>query len=165
MKRTVITCIAVAGSILAIVPAASAGNAHFIKSATSASLSGANLVCSFKEAGLSAGSTENITCAANESVTYECVNGGGRNPSASNKRTTQTTGSASGNFPADQNGNVTGTLTISPKSASSIGFTCPGGQTVTFVSVTYSNVLLVDSTSGATAPIPGTFTYTNPSAP
>jgi hypothetical protein len=166
MKRIVISSLLWAGLIVgAIAPAASAGNAHFIKSATSASLDGANLVCNFKEAGLSSGAVETIACTASESVTYECVNGGGSNPGASNKHTSQTTGGASGTFPADQNGNVSGSLTIHPQSAAAVGFTCPPGQTVTLVSVTYSNVRITDATSGASISIPGTFTYTNPSAP
>jgi hypothetical protein len=163
MKRFLVALTAAAALMVPF--ALAGGNAHFIKSQTSASLSGSSLVCSFKEAGLSSGSVETITCNASESVTYECVNGGGKNPSASNKQTTQTTGSASGEFPADQNGNVSGTLTINPASASSVGFSCPNGQTVTFVSVTYSNVSITDTDSGANISLPGTFTYTNPSAP
>ena len=144
---------------------AASGSPHFIKNATSASLSGADLVCQFKEAGLASGAVETVSCNATESVTYECVNGGGKNPSASNKKTFVTTVSKSGTFTADKNGNIVGTLTLSPVSASSIGFSCPPGQTVTFVSVTYSNVSIVDQTSGASIAIPGSFSYTNPSAP
>jgi hypothetical protein len=147
------------------VPSALAGNAHFIKSATSASLSGANLACKFKEAGLESGSVETVTCSATQSITYACVNNGGKNPTASNKRTFQTSVSNSGQFSADRNGNIVGSLTLSPRSASSLGFSCPSGQTVTLISVTYSNVRVVDSTSGAAISLPGTFTYTNPNAP
>jgi hypothetical protein len=145
---------------------ASAGNAHFIKSATSASLDGSTLVCSFKEAGLASGSVETISCDANALTTYECVNGGGKNPSASNKTTTSSRVGNSGTFgPADQNGNVVGSVRVSPPTAAQLGFSCPPGQTTTFVSVTYSNVTIADHTSGASASIPGTFSYTNPSAP
>src|SRR5436309_16126589 len=70
--------------------AALAGNAHFIKSATSVQLSGANLSLNFKEAGLASGSVETVQASALATTTYECVNGGGHNPSASNKTTTQT---------------------------------------------------------------------------
>ena len=146
-------------------PSAMAGNAHFIKNATSASLSGSSLVCKFKEAGLESGSVETVSCSATESITYECVNGGGKNPSASNKHTFVTHASKSGQFTADRNGNIANSLTLSPASASSLGFSCPSGQTVTLVSVSYSNVSVADSTSGASISIPGTFTYTNPSAP
>ncbi len=165
LKRRYVAVAALVGAVAALSAVAFAGNAHFIKNATGATLSGPNLVCSFKEAGLQSGSTETVTCSASESITYECVNGGGKNPQASNKTTTQTTGSASGEFTADQNGNIIGSLTITPAGATSIGFSCPPGQTVTFVSVTYSNVMISDADSGASISIPGTFTFTNPSAP
>ena len=144
---------------------AASGNPHFIKNATSASLSGSNLVCGFKEAGLASGAVETVSCNATEAVTYECVNGGGKNPSASNKHTSVTTVSKSGTFTADKNGNIVGSLTLSPASASSVGFSCPPGQTVTFVGVTYSNISITDQTSGASIAVPGSFSYTNPSAP
>jgi hypothetical protein len=147
------------------VPSAFAGSPHFIKNATNASLSGSNLVCNFKEAGLESGSVETITCGATATTTYECVNGGGHNPSASNKTTTVTDVSKTGNFSADRNGNVVGSLTLSPPTAAQLGFSCPPGQTTTFVSVTYSNVSVTDSTSGASRSIPGTFSFTNPNAP
>jgi hypothetical protein len=161
--------IAVLAAVMAVAaisaPAAMAGNAHFIGNATSASLSGANLVCKFKEAGLQSGSVETVTCTATESITYECVNGGGQNPSASNKHTFVTSASKTGQFTADRNGNIVGSLTITPASASSLGFSCPSGQTVTLVSVSYSSIRVVDSTSGASISLAGTRTYTNPSAP
>jgi hypothetical protein len=152
---------------LLVVPIAMGGNgnAHFIKNQTNASLSGANLVVGFKEAGLAAGSVETVTVSATEAVTYECVNGGGKNPSASNKHTFVTTVTKSGTFTADQNGNIVGSLTLSPASAASLGFTCPPGQTVTFVSVSYSNISITDNTSGASIALLGSFTYTNPLAP
>ena len=73
--------------------------------------------------------------------------------------------SRSGTFTANRNGNVVGTQTLSPPTASQLGFSCPQGQTVTFVSVSYSGVGITDRTSGASISLPGTFTYTNPSAP
>jgi hypothetical protein len=144
---------------------AASGSPHFIKNATSASLSGANLVCKFKEAGLASGAVETVSCSATESITYECVNGGGKNPSASNKKTFVTTVSKSGTFTADKNGNIVGSLTLTAASAASLGFACPPGQTVTLVSVSYSNARVTDQTSGASLSLGGTFTYTNPSAP
>jgi hypothetical protein len=145
--------------------ALAAGSPHFIKNATSATLSGSNLVVNFKEAGLPSGATETIQTTATATTTYECVNNGGHNPSASNKTTTVTQVSQTGTFTADKNGNLVGSQTLSPPSAQDLGFSCPPGQTVTFVGVSYSNVTVTDLTSGATFSIPGTFTYTNPSAP
>lgn len=167
MKKLLLAVIAVFATAALVATGASAanGNAHFIKNASSGSLSGQNLVCKFKEAGLAAGSVETVTCSSTETVTYECVNGGGMNPAASNKSTFSTTASKTGQFTADKNGNIIGDLSLAPKSASSLGFSCPPGQTVTFVSVSYSNVNVVDSTSGASIALPGTFSYENPSAP
>ena len=145
-------------------PVALAGNPHFIKNATSDSLSGANLVATFKEAGLPSGATETLTLSAHEAVTYECVNGGNHNPSASNKTTFQETNSVSGNFTADQNGNVVGSLTLTVPSAASLGFACPPGQTTTFVSVSYSNVSLSDADTGISIALADQ-SFVNPSAP
>jgi hypothetical protein len=161
---TLVAVIGVFGLVYAG-PNAIAGSPHFIKNATRASLDGANLVVNFKEAGLPSGATETVTLSASETVTYECVNGGGQNPSASNKKTVKTTASTSGEFTADRNGNIVGSLTLEPASAGDVGFTCPPGQTVTFVSVTYSNVTLSDADSGATRSFPGSFSFTNPDAP
>jgi len=164
-KIGIIAVLSLMALALAAVPAFAQGSPHFIKNATSASLSGANLVVNFKEAGLASGSVETVTVSATATTTYECVNNGGHNPSASNKTTTRTDVSESGTFTADRSGNIVGTLTLSPPSAEDLGFTCPPGQTVTFVSVTYTNVTVTDTTSGATFSFPGTFSFTNPSAP
>ncbi len=145
-------------------PAQAAGQ-HFIKHATSASLSGSSLVVNFKESGLPSGAVETITTSATATTTYECVNGGGNNPSASNKTTTVTDVSTSGTFTADKNGNLVGSQTLSPPTAAQLGFSCPPGQTTTFVGVSYSNVSITDNTSGATMSFPGTFSYTNTLAP
>ena len=142
-----------------------AGNAHFIKSATSFTGSGPNVTVKFKEAGLAAGSKETVVVSALAATTYECVNGGGMNPAASNKKTFKTAVSKSGTFTADRSGNIVGSLTLSPPTAAQLGFSCPNGQTVTFVSVSYSNITITDTTSGATTGALGSYSYTNPLAP
>jgi hypothetical protein len=144
--------------------AALAGNPHFIRNATNATLSGDDLVVNFKEAGLESGSVETVTVSADALTTYQCVNRGGHNPSASNKTTTASELSESDTFRADRSGNITGTQTLSPPTAAELGFSCPSGQRVEFVSVTYSNVMVVDDTSGASIAIPGEFSFTNPNA-
>jgi hypothetical protein len=147
------------------VPAAIAGGSpHFIRNATASSINGSSLVCNFKEAGLSAGSTETITCNATEAVTYECVNGGGKNPSAANKTTFQTSGSSSGEFTADKNGNLVGSQTLAVTSPSALNFSCPNGQRLVLVSVFYTNVTVTDQTSGASASLADQ-SYVNPQAP
>jgi hypothetical protein len=154
-----------AAALTATGVSAASGSPHFIKNATSISLSGSSLLCKFKEAGLASGSVETVACSATAAVTYECVNGGGKNPSASNKKTFVTTVSKSGTFTADKNGNIVGSESAAVPSAASVGFACPPGQKVTLVSVSYSNASITDSTSGATFAPAGSFTYTNPSAP
>jgi hypothetical protein len=147
------------------IPAAFAGGSpHFINNATFSSISGSSLVCNFKEAGLSAGSTETITCGATETVTYECVYNGGKNPSASNKTTFQTDASSSGEFTVDKNGNLVGSQTLDVTSPGALNFSCPKGQALTLVSVFYTNVTVTDSTSGASASLADQ-SYVNPQAP
>ena len=135
------------------VSVAFAESPHFISA--SAKLSGANLVVSFKEAGLGTNQLINYTASADATAVYVCVNNGGGNPSAKNK--TQVSGpvSASGTFSSCKNGNVTASLTLSPPSAG--GFSCPSGQSLELASVSYTNVAISDTTNGVTEPISGTF--------
>jgi hypothetical protein len=145
MKRMLLLCVFMALALP--LAATAAGSAHFIKSQTSASQVGNNLVCSFKEAGLSAGSTETVTCTADASAVYLCINGGSKHPQAANKETVNSTVSGSGSFNVDQNGNIVGSVTATPPGPGD--FTCPSGQTMVLDSVSYSNITLTDSTSGA----------------
>jgi hypothetical protein len=96
--------------------AAANGSPHSIKSLTTGTLSGSNLAVNFKEAGLPSGQTETIAVTATVTENWFCVNNGSSNPQASNKRTSSSTATASGQFTADQNGNVTGTLTLTAPS-------------------------------------------------
>src|SRR3954447_21454761 len=127
-----IAAIVSVAALTATVASAASGNAHFIKNASSASLSGSNLNCKFKEAGLASGSVETVTCSATETVVYECVNGGGKNPAASNEASFSRSVGKSGTFTADKNGNIVGSHSLAPLTASQVGFSCPPGQTVTF---------------------------------
>jgi hypothetical protein len=132
------------------------GSAHFIKSGTSATRSGNLLNISFKEAGLASGSVETIVVSALGTATFQCINGGGKNPSAANKTTVSQQVSNSGTFSANTSGNVIGSLSLSPPGPGS--FTCPPGQTLSGpLDVSYSNVMITDQTSGATFSFPGTF--------
>jgi hypothetical protein len=147
-KLGIIAVLSLMALALAAVPAWAAP--HFIKNATSVTQQGNNLVVTFKEAGLAAGSTETITLSATATTTYACVNNGGQIPDAANKQTTATTATASGEFTADQNGNIVGSLTLTPPGPGTNTLVCPPGQTETFQSVSYSNITLTDADSGAT---------------
>jgi hypothetical protein len=159
-RMAVATAAGLAAVALVLVGAgpAIAGSPHFIGNATTASPSGTSLVVQFKEAGLPSGAVETIQATAHLDATYQCVNGGGNVPSDPKKTTISSDISASGVFTAGKNGNVTGSLTLSPPAASSV-LNCPGGQTATLVSGTWSNVSISDLTSGAFLAIPGTFPF------
>jgi hypothetical protein len=144
-RRLLILALAIG---LVAVPVAIASGAHFIASATSCTKTDSlTLTCSFKEAGLSSGSVENITLSATVSGTISCQNGGGNFPTA---KLNQQPVSNTGTFTASKNGNIVGSLSVSPANP------CPPGQTEVG-SVTYTNVVLTDNTSGASISIPGTF--------
>lgn len=113
---------------------ASAGSPHFIKSATGiTAVFGSSLTVSFKEAGLGDEAQVHVVLTAD----VQCVNPGGNDPAAGNKQTV----SVAGDFPV-QRGSASGELTLTPVLQPS----CSPPMTLRF-----SNVSLVDETSGATA--------------
>jgi hypothetical protein len=114
-----------------------AGNPHFVTA--DASRDGNTLTVTFKEAGL--GNEEQVHVVL--SADALCINGGGKHPRAVNKESLE----AEGDFPV-QNGKAEGTLSVT----ASFDPECSPPMTVVF-----TNVTLVDETSGATANIPGTF--------
>ncbi|WP_353809491.1 hypothetical protein [Agromyces sp. SYSU T00194] len=156
IRRALVAIAAAAALALVAAPAANAGHPHFIKNATSASLDGTSLVVQFKEAGLESGAVETVVASAFLSATYSCVNGGNNVPSDPKKTTIDSQVSASGVFPASQNGQIVGSLTITPVPADQ-ALDCPPGQTATLFSVVYSNVTVEDTTSGAFIALKGTF--------
>lgn len=153
MKRILVVLCAPLLLVLAMAVPASADSPHFVRA--TATLSGANLTVSFKEAGLGTNQLITYVASANATATYVCVNRGGGNPSASNKTTVSGPVSATGQFSSGKNGQVTASLTISPPGPG--GFSCPPGQSRELAEVTYTNVAITDSTNGVTEPIPGTF--------
>jgi hypothetical protein len=159
MQRRILFIFALPMMLAAFVmaaPAALAVSPHFVNA--SAEVSGANLVVSFKEAGLGTNQLISYTANADATATYVCVNKGGANPSASNKTTVSGPVSATGTFSSGKNGNVTASLTLSPPPPPST-FSCPPGQRQATAEVTYTNVSVTDTTTmpNVTASIPGTF--------
>lgn len=134
-------------------PAALATSPHFINA--KATLSGQNLIVSWKEAGLGDNQNINYVATADATATYVCVNKGGANPSASNKTTVSGPVSASGTFNSGKNGNITASLSLSPPGPG--GFSCPPGQKLDVASASYTNVSITDTTNGVTESISGTF--------
>jgi hypothetical protein len=128
--------------------------AHFLS--TGAALDGANLVVSFREAGLGNGpvTTVHIVATADGSALYGCINGGGNHPQATNKELVNGPVIAEGDFAIGKNGSASGSLTINPPPSTLV---CPAGQTHVLANVSYTNVTLTDETNGVTAAIDGTF--------
>jgi hypothetical protein len=123
--------------------------AHFQSAPTGTVDNNGALVVSWDEAGLGNGDI-NYTLAADASATYACINGGGNHPKASNKETVHGQVTAGGSFQS-KNGRVQASLTTGPLSAGS--FACPSGQTLVLACVSYSGIVLTDTTNNVTANI------------
>jgi hypothetical protein len=138
--------VAAAGALAAPSASASTSGAHFMSATASVDDSGA-LVVGWDEAGLG---NENIdyTLTADATAIYACINGGGNHPKAANKETTQGQVSSGGSFQA-KNGRVQASLTAGPLSAGD--FSCPSGQQLELAQVTYSNIVLTDTTNDVSA--------------
>ncbi len=121
---------------------AATSGAHFFSATGSIDGSGA-LVVSWDETGLGNGDIT-YTLTADATATYACINNGGHHPKASNKETVAASVSNGGSFKS-KNGRVQGTLTAGPLQDPS--FTCPSGQTRILANVTYSNIVLTDTTN------------------
>jgi hypothetical protein len=143
MRRVLKLALLVAIATLTWAAAASAtSGAHFFSATGSVNDDGA-LVVAWDEAGVGQQQV-NYTLSADATATYACINGGGNHPKAANKETKQDQVNAGGTFNPD-NGRVEGSLTAGPLSAGS--FSCPSGQELVLACVTYSNIVLTDTTN------------------
>ena len=133
-----------AGSVFAVA-------AKFHSVSGSVNNSGA-LVVSFDERGVGEGNI-NYTLTADATSVWACINGGGKNPSAANKRTEAGQVSGGGSFEA-KNGRVQASVTAGPLGPGD--FSCPNGQRLVLASVTYSNIVLTDTTNGSSTSVPDT---------
>ena len=136
-RRFGVAFVAAALTLVLGAQAAFAGSPHFVTA--DASRSGDTLSVAFKEAGLGNEPQVHVVLSA----TALCINGGGKHPKAVNKESV----SAADDFPV-QNGKAEGTLSVEAVFQPD----CAPPMTVQF-----TDVSLVDQTSGATANIPGTF--------
>ena len=130
--------------------AAFAQNEHFIRASGSLESNGA-LTVSFKEAGLGTNQLIDYTLTADATATYVCVNRGGANPSAQNKTTVAGPVIATGTFSSGKNGQVTAFLTAQPPPSD---ISCPPGQSLELASVSYTNILLTDTTNNVSISVP-----------
>jgi hypothetical protein len=144
-----IAAVAVLAAFLAFSAGALADTGHFHSADSSVNNSGA-LVVTFDERGLGNGDI-NYTLTADATAIYACINGGGNHPKAANKETVNGDVSAGGTFQS-KNGRVTASLTAGPISAGS--FSCPGGQRLVLAAVSYTNIVLTDTTSNVAIDVP-----------
>lgn len=139
---------AVIAALLMVATPAGAGAPKFHSASGSVNGSG-TLVVSFDERGLG---NENIdyVLTADATATYACINGGGNHPQAANKETFTAEVSGGGTFAA-KNGRVQASLSAGPISAGA--FSCPKGQRLVLAAVSYSNIVLTDTTNDVSTSI------------
>jgi hypothetical protein len=133
---------------LVLASSAYAGAPKF-HSATSAVNNSGALVVSFDERGLGNGNID-YTLTADATALYACINGGGNHPQAANKESFEGQVSTGGSFES-KNGRVVATLVTGPLSAGD--FSCPGGQRLVLASVSYTNIVLTDTTNNVSTAV------------
>ncbi len=159
LMRTI--CLLAVASFMATTVWAQSSGAHFQRNSVSAAIqSNGDLLVSFVEAGLG-NANVNYTLTGDVNATYFCVNNSGGIPNAANKHTVNATASANGSF-EPKNGKVTASLTLlAPAAPVSEPPTCGNGQTLELQSITWSNVVLTDTTNNVAINVTkGTFSLT-----
>ena len=141
---------AVASVFMALGATQALADAPKFFSANSSVSNDGELVVTFDERGLG---NENVdyTITADADATYACINNGGKNPSAANKRSVEASVEANASF-EPRNGRVAGRITAGPPSAGT--FSCPGGQHLELLSVTYDHIVLTDTTNDVSTSVP-----------
>jgi hypothetical protein len=149
MKKLTIVVALLVALTTGVYAAFATEGAHFMSVGSSVNADGA-LVVNWDEAGLGNGNID-YTLSADATATYACINNGGHHPKASNKETFADSVSTGGSFQS-RNGRVRASLTAGPLTAPQ--FTCPSGQTRILAFVSYTNIVLTDTTNNVTADIP-----------
>jgi hypothetical protein len=131
-----------------------AASPHFLRCSASGVTSDGELNVSFKIAGLGDNQTLTVTASATADAVYGCLNRGQQCPNAANKVEVQQDVSATGTFTSGKNGSITGSLTVEPPPTE---LTCPNGQRLVLVSISYTNVRVSAPGAGDCQTSPGTF--------
>jgi hypothetical protein len=131
-----------------------AASPHFINCSASGVNSDGSLNVCFKIAGLGDNQTLTVTASAHADAVYGCLNRGQQCPNAANKVNVQSDVSATGTFTSGKNGQITACLTVDPPPTE---LTCPNGQRLVLVSVSYTNVSVSAPGAGSCETSPGTF--------
>jgi hypothetical protein len=148
-QRVSLAAVAAGVALLAFAAIAVAVAAKFHSADSSVNNDGA-LVVDFDERGLG---NDNIdyTLTADATATYACINGGNKHPQAANKEAFEGQVSTGGTF-EPKNGRVVASLSTGPLQAPE--FTCPPGQRRVLAAVTYTNIVLTDTTNGTSTDVP-----------
>jgi hypothetical protein len=146
-----LTMIALVGFMATTVQAQSP---HFLRCSASGVNSDGTLDACFKIAGLGSNQTLTVTASATADAVYGCLNRGQQCPNAANKVNVQADVSASGTFTSGKNGQITACLEVEPPPTT---LTCPNGQRLVLVSVSYTNVSVSAPGAGSCNTSPGTF--------
>jgi hypothetical protein len=129
-----------------------ADSPHFLYANASIDNSTGALTVAFKDAGLGTGvSSIAVTLNANATAEYQCWNNGGKHPKAGNKETVEGPLTNSDDFLVSH-GQVTASITVGPPGQGS--FSCPSGQTLYLMSVTYSDIIVSDGTGNSAGATP-----------
>src|SRR4026209_1232021 len=149
MRKVAVSAVLASAFVALGVTQALAGAPKFFSANSSVSGNG-ELVVTFDERGLG---NENVayTISADADATYACINNRGKNPSAANKRSVEASVEADASF-EPRNGRVAGRITAGPPSAGT--FSCPGGQHLELLSVSYTNIVLTDETNDVSTSVP-----------
>jgi hypothetical protein len=131
-----------------------AQNAHFIRCSAEGVNSDGSLTVCFKIAGLGDNETITVTASATADAVYACLNHGQQCPDAANKVEVKANVSQSGDFTSGKNGQITGCLTVLPPPTT---LTCPNGQRLVLVSVSYTATSVSAPEAGDCIPSPATF--------
>jgi hypothetical protein len=131
-----------------------AASPHFLRCSASGVNSDGSLNVCFKIAGLGDNQTLDVTASATADAVYACKNNGQQCPNAANKVHVQADVSATGTFTSGKNGQITACLTIDPPPTT---LTCPPGQDLVLVSISYTNVSVSAPGAGSCDTSPGTF--------
>jgi outer membrane usher protein FimD/PapC len=164
MKKSTFALVAVVATVgLALAAgtaAAATSGAHFTATATSVNSAG-SLVATFSEGGLG-NENVNYTLSADGSATYACLNGGGNHPKAANKETSNAEVNGGTDVQA-KNGHASGSITAGPPGSTLV---CPSGQTFVLACVSYTNIVLTDTTNNVVIGLPdASRTFFNIGAP
>jgi hypothetical protein len=153
----------IAVAALSVIGSALAGSAHFVRG-PDATLGNTSVTVTWKAAGLGDTALVEYRADAIGFARYQCVNHGGKCPSASNKQDVSGNVSTFGAFASGKNGTITGSLTIDPPASS---LNCPGSQHAELVAASFTSIRLSDLTDGLldTPTRPSALSFSGPECP